>query len=427
MNGKIMLRVLIICAVYLFGSLSVFSKAEAPTLAINGYTLVSVKSVNQKDSQNGKGGTDPHIGIGVSDLYFTITGKAANGMEYKYRINFETIPGSSMYVNKNYVEFSGNFGVVQAGNLKGPEDTMPFSGTKLAGGAAGIDGGLDNVYNFSSGVIGGVNFIGETGKSTKLVFYSPEALGFQLGVALTPNTSHMGKSGRNNARSAGNADIGNQTAIYPDKVNAPFGRHNVVVGITYKRNVGKWSYKLAAVGVAEKTRFVPRSYGQGRVSVHNARSYQLSACMGYDKWKVAAGWIDNGKSRLPHTAVDINRATAANRTYLGDTYKGDAGRAWNIGAKYVLGAYEFAAIYHRTDRKTDDKNKATSDVITASIDFNALQGLKFFGEVDFIRTRTNAGAKEIQQRYMSDIDAKGNKAIDNNQGAVLVLGTKMNF
>ena len=84
------------------------SQAQAPTLKINGFTSFAGYGASQQRKDNGKGGTDPQVNIGASDLYFTVTGKASNGMEYKYRINFETIPGSDAYVNKNYVELNGD-------------------------------------------------------------------------------------------------------------------------------------------------------------------------------------------------------------------------------------------------------------------------------------------------------------------------------
>lgn len=403
------------------------NQAQPPTLKINGYTAVAAYSASQQRRDNGKGGPDPQVNIGASDLYFTVTGKAANGMEYKYRINFETIPGSDAYINKNYVELNGDFGTTQFGQVTGPDDTMPESGANLIGGANGIDGSLNSAYNYSAGVIKGVNFIGETKKAAKVVFYSPEVLGFQLGLAYTPNTSHMGDSGKNNATIGGNPSVGNSSGLYPNyKKVGPYGLRNVTVGLTQKGSHEKWSYALAAVGVVEKSVYVdPSSFGdQRRVPMNNAKSYQLSAAVGYDKWRVAAGWIDNGKSRLPKDnslSYDKN-----GNLLLGNTYLGNSGKAWNVGTSYTIGAYQFAAAYHRTDRKSDAVSGTSSDILATSVDLSALQGLKVYGEVDFIKTRTNAGAMAVQQAFM-DSDGKGNKAIRNNSAAVFILGTKVSF
>ena len=351
-------------------------------------------------------------------------------MEYKYRINFETIPGSSAYVNKNYVEVNGNFGTLQAGAVTGPDDTMPESGANLIGGANGIDGTMNCMYNYSAGAIKGVNFVGETKKATKAVFYSPEVMGFQLGFAFTPNTSHMGDANRNNAMIGDAPTVGNSSGIYPAyKTLAPYGTRNMTLGLTYKGSVDKWSYAFAVVGVTEKSHYVdPAQFGQRQITLKNARSYQLSGSIGYDKWKVAAGWIDNGKSRLPkdNTLARYTSGSNAGKLLLGDAHLGNAGKAWNVGTSYTVGAYQFATAYHRTDRRTDATGNASSDIIATSVDLSALQGLKVFGEVDFIRTKTNANAVAVQQQFMA-IDGKGNQAISNNSGAVFVVGTKVSF
>ncbi len=431
---KLIAGITLSCMLYAASFTVVHADAQAPTLKINGYTIVNAISAKQQRKDNGKGGVDPYIGIGASDMYFTVAGKAANGMEYKYRIVFETIPGSSFYVQKNYIEVNGDFGTVQGGMVTGPEDTMPESGADIIGGANGIDGSLNSVYNYSAGVIKGVNFIGETKKASKVVFYSPEVMGFQLGLAFTPNTSHVGDASRNNAIVGDNPAVGNSSGIYPNyKSLAPYGTRNITYGLTYKGAVDKWSYTLAAVGMTEKSHYVDvAQFGQRQVPINNANSYQLSACVGYDKWKVAAGWIDNGKSRLPKDNSLYGYSTSSSSPapgtlLLGNSYLGNSGKAWNVGTSYTIGAYQFAATYHRTDRKTDASNKATSDIIVTTVDLNALQGLKVFGEVDFISTKTNAGAIAVQQSYMTNTENKGNKAIGGNSATVFILGTKVSF
>ncbi|MBY0461948.1 MAG: porin [Alphaproteobacteria bacterium] len=406
------------------------NQAQAPALKINGFTAIAGYTASQQRKDNGKGGVDPQVNIGASDLFFTVTGKASNGMEYKYRINFETIPGTSAYVNKNYVELNGDFGTTQLGQVTGPEDTMPESGADLIGGANGIDGTLNSAYNYSAGVIKGVNFIGETKKAAKVVFYSPEVLGFQLGAAYTPNTSHMGDDGKNNAYVGSNPGVGNSSGLYPNnKSKGPYGIRNVTAGLTHKGSSGKWSHAFAVVGVVEKSVYTDYSNfsDQRRVPLRNAKSYQLSAAVGYDQWRVAAGWIDNGRSRLPKDNSLYNSTSTPGQLYLGNIHQGNSGKAWNVGTSYTVGAYQFAAAFHRTDRMSDATSGTSSDIIATSVDLSALQGLKIYGEVDFVKTRTNLGAIAVQQSYMTNVEQKGNKAVGNNSGAVFVLGTKVSF
>lgn len=399
-----------------------FCEVKAPTLRINGFTIVSAHMTKQQRKDNGKGGADPFVSIGASDLFFTVEGEAPNTLKYLYRVNFETIPGSDSYVNKNYVEFGyEGFGTFQAGAVKGPEGTMPESGFRLIGGANGVEGGINGIYNFSSGAIKGDKIIGDTKNSTKVVFYSPQVSGFQLGVGFTPNTSHMGDSSRNNARVGSDKKVGNFDSIYFNKENMPFGRRNISLALAYRGSYEKWSYNFVVLTIREKATYVnTKIAGHRRYPLHDTNTYQLTAAVGYDKFRIAAGWADNGKSRLPK---DKETADAAK---VGEAYLGNSGKAWNVGFNYTFGAYQFGTFYHRTDRKTSAVGKASNEVIAASLDLSAFQGLKVFGEVDFIKTKTNQEVQNTHQIYL-DGQQKGDKAIGNNSGAAFIIGTKISF
>ena len=134
---------------------------------------------------------------------------------------------------------------------------------------------------------------------------------------------------------------------------------------------------------------------------------------------MAAGWIDNGKSRIPKDPISA-------ASFLGDTYLGNAGTAWNVGASYTVGAYQFASAYHRTSRRTDAVNHASSDILVNTVDFTALQGLKVFTEVDFVKTRTNEKAMKVQQDYFNQAN-NGYKAIGNNSAMLFMIGSKVSF
>ena len=70
--------------------------------------------------------------------------------------------------------------------------------------------------------------------------------------------------------------------------------------------------------------------------------------------------------------------------------------------------------------------RATSDIVAATVDFNALQGLKFFGEVDVFKMRTNSNyAKFVgnTKKYNSNATVPTVK----NSGAAVIVGTKLSF
>lgn len=426
---------------------STHQTAQEPTLQINGFTVMVAAGSKQKDDTNGKG-HGPHLAIGSSNIFFTAKGSSAEGFRYKYRAAMESYPGGKstsgnpIYFTQNYIEFSqDSWGIFQVGNLTGVEDTMTESGLNLLGGANTIDGTFGNIINSPEGVVSGVQQAGQTSKAMKVVYYTPTISGVTLGVAFTPNTTRLGTGGKDNSGASPDNTYGNESGIYPDKSTAAYGVDNVAVAANYKVDFQTWNMALAAVYIRENTkRGAPTwvmdsgtSYNDNKLEflkylkVNNAKSSQFTAAVGFGQWRFATGLILNGKTRIPKA----------------DAYKvGDAGRAWNLGGQYTVGAYQFGLAYFNTSRTLPKLSagtaiagsqsygavhgRATSDIVSATVDFNALQGLKFFGEVDVFKMRTNSNyAKFIgnTKKY----NEKATVPTTKNSGAAVIVGTKLSF
>lgn len=431
--------------------------AQAPTLQINGFTAIVAGNASQKDNTNGKGG-GPHLAIGSSNIYFTAKGNSASGFNYKYRGALESYPGGkgvsgsngSIYFTQNYIEFSqDSWGVFQVGNLTGPEDTLSESGFNLLQGANTIDGTFTNLVNSPEGVIEGVQMMGQTSKAMKVAYYtpgiqvggSPTAGVVTLGLAFTPNTTRFGMGGKDNSGAAPDNAYGNSAGIYPDKSIAAYGVNNISMGANYKVDFKTWNLALAAIYIQEKAkRGTPRwvenqldAYNDSQLDffkikkAHHTRATQFTAAVGFGAWRFATGFINNGRARLPKTSSYGYKS-------------GDAGKAWNIGGQYTVGAYQFALGYFNTSRVLPKipgggagataydavGGRASSDIVSATIDFNALQGLKFFGEVDVFKMRTNAN----YAKFMGNTKSYNTKSIvptTKNSGAAVIVGTKLSF
>lgn len=430
-----MIKKLAIALPLIFGGVVVAETAQAPTLQINGYTAMVAGGAFQSNNSNGQGGAQ-HIGIGASNIYFTAKGVSASGFQYKWRVAMESYPGGksttdgSIYFTQNYIEFAlVNAGIFQIGNLTGLEDTMTESGFNLMGGAGGIDGTFGNITNTVEGVIGGVQMASQTSKCTKVVYYTPSMNGVTFGISYAPNTSRMGTGARDNSGGADNA-YGNESGIYPDKKVAAYGMHNVAVGIKYVNEFKAWNLALAAIVIAENSKRGQKGFLENdkdleyykNINVNNGRSAQFTAAVGFDQWRFATGLILNGKSRVIKS----------------DQYNtGDAGKAWNVGAQYTVGAYQFALGYFKTMRELPRipagtkygsvGGKAESDTITATVDFNALQGLKFFGEVDFFNSKTNKEYAKFVGTTQKYTKKAGTTPIADNAGTAVIVGTKLSF
>lgn len=154
---------------------------------------------------------------------------------------------------------------------------------------------------------------------------------------------------------------------------------------------------------------------------------QYTAAVGFDQWRFATGFIFNGKSRVQKTP---------------DYSSGNAGRAWNIGGQYTIGAYQFALGYFNTSRMLPQipggpgvngasaygstSGSAKSDIVSATVDLNALQGLKFFGEVDVFKMRTDANYANFIGNT-NKYNSKNIATTPKNSGAAVVVGTKLSF
>jgi hypothetical protein len=409
------------------------SGATAPSLKIDGFTAVNAYVVNQQQRGNGKGGPQPHMGVDVSNLFFTIMGASASGLEYMYRVTLETIPMSGSIIDQNFVQFKSRLGTFQFGDNVGPEDTMIWDAGKIIGGTGGFDGGYSNVYNMSAGVMRGNDNIGDTGNATKFVYYSPEMKGWQVGVAYTPSTAHRGDGKLDNMTGKGVSKLPGNRGLYENAGNQPFDLRNVAIGVTYKREMGKWNITLSAVGITAKSYFFNSNYvnqlgvaASGRTPFQNTRAYQLGFVLGYENFRFGGGYLDNTKSHLPKYR-NFTYGAAPTAVNLGSMNNGNAGQAYNVGAGYTKGAYQFAVSYQGTTRNTGDLQKAKSDFYTATVDVTPLQGLKVYTEVDYIRSRTNTTAVARESAMLANSSNSQNTGIGNNSGVLGIVGTKISF
>lgn len=424
--------------------------SSAPSLQISGATSFFASTINQKQRINGVGGNNAHLGIGESDLVFKVKGQGSKGFDYSAVVDIESIPNNSTYVKKAYIELAGRFGTFQFGNVSGPELTMMENAISIVGIGYGVTGPLNGAYNFSSGAIKTDAIMGQTKTASKIAYYTPrfEGLGgylpLQLAVAFTPSTQHLGDQDYRNNQ-LGGVEKGNLFGVYPNfsgiknKIK-PWGTRNIAFGANLQKAFfEKWSYSLAASTVREQTRAV-NPFTNQVVHLRNGTSWQVSGALGYDAFRMAAGYINNGKSRLPKDnsfAVDPTQIALLQQSslttipqnvlWLGDTHLGDAGKIWNIGASYTWEAYKFYAAYNQGNRKNTATDKTQTHVVTLGINYRAFQGLRFFTEVDFLKTKTNAAAMAVDQAALNTDSNNINKAVGNNRGTFFMVGTALSF
>lgn len=393
------------------------STAKAPELKISGTTSISTGFVNQNDKRGGKGGGTPQIGIGLSDIYFTVTGESSEGLTYKWRSNITAMPGKgSIAIDRNFLEFGHkNFGTLQIGAVSGVEDTMAQSATRLIGGASGIDGAFAGMYNLASGVVLGVHPVAYTKRATKIVYLTPRVEGVQFGVAYTPHTGHSGRQARN-LNTAETEGIGHDGGLY-DKKYAAFGINNLAVGLSYANAWEDFSFSTAVTYLRESSR------SPIGIETNNASAYQVGMTLGYKDVRFATSYMNNGKSRLPKIADAVFAKAEGDKAEInsGNMHLGNAGRMLDVGVQYTMNQYKFAVGYFNSIRKYNATEKTKGEIITMTTDYNFLPGLSLFGEVDLARSRSCKSAVDLSNQFKKD------SGISKNSARSIIVGAKLSF
>ena len=407
--------------------------ATAPKLNIKGFTCVSGGVAKQKKSAK-SGGHNGYIAMGDAGLYFRVDGGDRGKLAYALVADLDLLQ-NDFGVNKVFIELSGLWGTFQVGNRKGPLRTMFEDGISVVGIGHGVDGGMWGLFSESAGSIG-YSLVGDGKTCTRAIYYTPIVEGFQFAVAYTPNTSHSGDEKWNNNRihKDGTFEKGFDSGIYPKfKERAqPYGVNNISALLKYKREFGNWMVGGAIGGLVEHSILI-NPYTNERVPVNNAKSYGMSLTAGYKKIVAGFGYGNNCKSRLPRNgALSFYSVPASGggeptqSLYLGDTHQGNSGSFTTLGLAYDPGKYKIAVGYASTKRKNTATTRVGDEAYVTYLAYRPIKGLEFFAEGTFVRSRTNSAAIAIQQAAYNT-QGKGQKAVDNNAGYVVLVGTSVAF
>lgn len=412
--------------------------AVAPTLQIHGNTIQNIYLFTQKKHNNGKG-KGVHIANDVSDLLFIIAGQTSGGIGYKYKIAIEAYSNASPVVSQNYVEFNTLLGSFQLGNVVGPEDTMIKDAGAIVAGTGAFDGGYYKVFNLSAFALRGNDNIGDTGNATKFVYYTPEMYDLRFGVSYTPDTAHLGDDPANTNTVKSNGRVPGQRTFFPRTSNSSgvnvIGLSIWSFGAAFKKELGKWELNLTGDYIYGDNHLAATNKSAGALRLHHTKAFQLGTVIGYkcesgNLVQVGAGYLKNGKSALfrkfTPNAKDYG---AGDNDGFGELYKGSSGRACNFGAAYTMGVYKFSGAYQHTHRRTDAHNRAKNQVYSLAADVNPVAGLKFFGELNRVLSKSNKTAVALAAKNVAVDSAPSVQSIPNirNKGTVFIMGTKISF
>lgn len=415
------------------GGSSVGGGAIAPSLRIAGNTIQNVYVFTQNHHNNGKG-KGVHFANDVSDLLFMVSGMTSNGIGYKYKIAIDAYSNASPVVAQNYAEFNTCLGSFQLGNVVGPEDTMIKDAGSIVAGTGAFDGGYYKVFNLSAFAMRGNDNIGDTGNATKFVYYTPSVYNLSLGVSYTPDMTHLGDASANTNTIKDNPNVPGQRTFFPvqasGKVNA-IGLSVWSFGAAFKKELGNWELNLTGDYIYGDAQLAATNNEVDPLKLHHIRAFQLGTVINYkfsdDRLlQFGAGYLKNGKSALFRDEVLNPSDYGSNDTDFGSLHEGSSGRACNFGLAYTAGIYKVSGAYQHTHRRTDATNRAKNQVYSLAADVNPVTGLKFFGELNRVLSKSNQAAVDL---------AANNVGVDNvqkipnlkNKGTVFIMGTKISF
>ena len=350
------------------------------------------------------------VGIGLEgEIHFNVKGNLESGTKYGAEIVIGAVK-DDIGIDKAYVFIErNNFGTLQIGNLKGPDGVYGFGGQSIIGGTFGIDGHLLSIVDLATGApVPGLS--GFSNKASKIVYYTPVYSGFQFGIAFTPDTKQHGHNAWN--RLSGDNKTGNNPGMFckgdKDK-ESPSGRNNVCVGLKheYKFN-NDLSWKLSVAFVTENTQVINTTkYTESiesestpevsKIKLNNAKAIALSGTVKYKDLSIAGQIVWNGKSRLPQKSeFSKNNTNIILPAFMSDK-NGNAGIAWNVGAKYDWrNDISTALVYHNASRKVTRNETARTHILSGTVDrsFKNLlfksdkSELKVFAEIDLIKSKS---------------------------------------
>jgi predicted porin len=388
--------------------------------------FIASKNVSYHSNTPEKSDTDtslPRLAAGEANIKCQVKGALENGTRYGATFDIYAMKGDTGVDKMFLTGENDNVGVIQVGNLKGPDCVMPCGGQQLMGGTTGVDGTVAYDMDYSTGVVSPVFMVGNSSKATKIVYYSPVICGFQLGLGITPDTKQIGHNKKN--RHTGDSSHGNDEGLFKKSTNdkeRPSGRNNLAFGLSHSHNFENgFKTKFAVVSLLEdtkqvKTKGAASSSVESTIHLKNARAIHLTGQVSYNDWSFGAGYINNGKSRLPVQNTDFTNVGG----FIA-TKNSNAGHVWNVGARYKYKDWTFSAVFHRTQRKIDVGEKTRGNMLTSAVDYKICDGLLVFTEIDYIFTRSCDKACKIRDAHVA------NSAIKKQRCLLIVLGAKVSF
>ncbi|MCZ6755919.1 MAG: porin, partial [Gemmatimonadetes bacterium] len=233
--------------------------ADPLELSIGGYYQVSLELRNEDDDTGEPGHNIQEFSVlDDGEIQFTASTTLDNGIGVKARIEYEgfNAGGGNTVVDERWVEFSGTFGKLVIGSNDDAAKEMQYQ-APAGSYQMGVNTATFAIPAVGGNAIGGypTTFVGPSGDSQKIIYFSPRFSGFQLGLSYSPDDRvHENQDGG----SINDDEPGRQKDIFSIGVNFvdSFGGVDIAVAGGYDRGdlqkdplTGTTTTKTTTIGV----------------------------------------------------------------------------------------------------------------------------------------------------------------------------------
>ncbi len=314
---------------------------------------------------------------GEAEIGLEARNTADNGILYGVEIILNVNTDDTANADKAYAFIDDeNLGRLELGDQNDAIDRMFVAGEDALVGRQGWDGEVGNEFNFGDTWIGAQN--NNTGKATKVTYFSPRIAGFQVGASFTPDS---GLQGASFGERDDDGDFENVVGLAANYV-ADYNGLRVVLSI------------FGEFGDGEPDTSSPGN-STGGTSVGDVETLGIGATIGYGGATLGAGYVDLNEAGIPSV-----------RQALGE----DAGRWWNVGAGYTSGPWGVSVGYYEaTLGNVSGLSDTENSVVSIDADYAVAPGWNVTGSLNFI------DAENIS------------RTTTDNSGHVLILYNRFNF
>ena len=409
-------------------------------LKISGFSQLDLALTSQNKTKADKSGISntPYLHIGNTNLKFEASVKKEKmAAGWLIRLNPQLNNGCDSLVDRNGIFWKhDDVGQVDAGNIKGVDDSLFKFAQGLIGGSNFWDSGLDKIFTLpeNSHYCEGTDFVGSTHTATKISYATPK-IGdvLTLGASYTPNTSHrghMGMTGLNQMERKGSKSKNNPSGFatkFEDGKYVPYGTNNITLVARLNKECGDWTVGGAFTYIHDSSEVWAKSEEKNgkkediKYSLKDTNAFGVSGLLGYHKFKIGFEFMNNGKSRLPtNNSLYKNNNFAHKPDEKAPVYgiengdKGNAGKVFTVVAQYKwTDKLTSALAFQRTHRKLNEDSCTTRNTFSKTVNYSFMPGLEGYVETDLI----------CLKRKDNGTEDKANS----NSGLVVMAGVRVNI